>query len=156
MKVTMLAFLKRGNKVSMKSTVKKKSVPTSQVKRKFAKNHVYSFSLYVSPKSKFHTVVLKTDFCSNNLQIFLYWRIGYWNSPKKFLALQKLFFIYLGLNWRDKIFKFKFLKKTLDFHQLITSIGTCFVKSLKALGASELDFLPKKSKTSNGRGRPNF
>ena len=36
------------------------------------------------------------------------------------------------------------------------SIGTPSAKNLKALGASDLDFLPKPSKTSKGRGRHIF
>ena len=43
---------------------------------------------------------------------------------------------------------------TSNFHQLLNSIGTCFEQNLKALGASNLDFLPKPFKTSNGRGKP--
>ena len=71
-KVTYFACLsKKRKKISMKSALKKKSVLTSRVERKFAKNHVYSFSQYISPKSKFHTFVLKTDFCSNTAQMFL-------------------------------------------------------------------------------------
>ena len=45
---------------------------------------------------------------------------------------------------------------TPNFHQLLTLIGTRFVPDMKALDALDLDFLPKTSKTSTGRGRPIF
>ena len=45
---------------------------------------------------------------------------------------------------------------TPNFHQLLTLIGTRFAPKMKALGASDLDFLPKTFKTSNGRSRPSF
>ena len=38
----------------------------------------------------------------------------------------------------------------------LSSIRTSFLKNLKAFGALDLDFPPKTSKTSNGRGRPIF
>ena len=43
-----------------------------------------------------------------------------------------------------------------NFYQLLTFIGTRFVQILMGLGASDLDFLPKTSKTSNWRGRSKF
>ena len=45
---------------------------------------------------------------------------------------------------------------TPNFHKLLTLIGTHFVPDINALGASDLDFLPKTSKTSNKRSRPIF
>ena len=45
---------------------------------------------------------------------------------------------------------------TANFHQLLTSMKTCFVQNLKAIGGLDLDFPPKVSKTSNGRGGPIF
>ena len=42
---------------------------------------------------------------------------------------------------------------TSNFHHLLISTGTFFVLNLKAIGASDLDFLPKTSKTSNGHSR---
>ena len=73
----------------------------------------------------------------------------------------KLFSFQLGGKLRPKKFQFSISQKWFEisapnFHQLLTSIGTRFVPNLKALGASDLDFLPKMSKTSNGRGRPIF
>ena len=43
-----------------------------------------------------------------------------------------------------------------NFYLLFISIGNCFVQNLKALGALDLDFLQKTSKTSYGRARPIF
>ena len=43
-----------------------------------------------------------------------------------------------------------------NFHQLLNSIGTRFVPNMKVFGAQNLDFPPKTSKTSNGRGKLNF
>ena len=45
---------------------------------------------------------------------------------------------------------------TPKFHQLLTSMKTRFVPKIKVIGAQNLDFPPKTSKTSNGRGGPNF
>ena len=42
-----------------------------------------------------------------------------------------------------------------NFHQLYL-IGTRFVPNMKVLGAQNLDFPPKTSKTSNGHGRLSF
>ena len=74
---------------------------------------------------------------------------------------QKLFLYVVGDTWKTKNFKISISQKwfeisTPNFHQLLTSIGTHFVPNLKAFGALDLDFPPKTSKTSNGRGRPNF
>ena len=41
---------------------------------------------------------------------------------------------------------------TPKFHQLLTSIKSRFVQKIKVIGAQNLDFPPKMSKTSNGRG----
>ena len=73
----------------------------------------------------------------------------------------KLFLYAKGkeLEWKnDKIWISQkwFEISTPNFHQLFTSIGTHFVLNLKAFGALDLDFPPKTSKTSNGRGGPNF
>ena len=45
---------------------------------------------------------------------------------------------------------------TPKFHQLLTSMKTRFVQKVKVIGAQNLDFPPKTSKTSNGRGSPIF
>ena len=62
---------------------------------------------------------------------------------------------------RNKSFQFGISQKWLEistpkFHQLLTSMKTLFVQKIKVIGAQNLDFPPKTSKTSNGRGRPNF
>ena len=44
----------------------------------------------------------------------------------------------------------------LNSDQLLTLIGTCFMPNMKALGILDLDFLPKTSKTLNGRSRRIF
>ena len=68
----------------------------------------------------------------------------------------KLFFYVVGDTWKTKNFKIWISQKwfeisTPNFHQLFTSICTRFVPNLKAFGALDLNFLPKMSKTSNGR-----
>ena len=45
---------------------------------------------------------------------------------------------------------------TPKFHQLLTSMKTRFVQKIKVIGAQNLNFPPKMSKPSKGRGRPNF
>ena len=74
---------------------------------------------------------------------------------------RKLFFYQLGRELKEKNVQISISQKwfeisTPNFHQLLTSIGTHFVPNLKAFGALDLDFPPKTSKTSNGRGGPNF
>ena len=74
---------------------------------------------------------------------------------------QKLFLYLVGGTLKKKNFQIWISQSWLEistpnFHQLLTSMGTRFVQNLKALGASDLDFPPKASKTSNGRGRPIF
>ena len=61
---------------------------------------------------------------------------------------KKNFQIWISQSWLEIL--------TLNFHQLLTFIGTRFAQNFIALGASDLDFLPKASKTSNGRGRSIF
>ena len=72
---------------------------------------------------------------------------------------QKLFLYLVGGTLKEKIFQIwisqSWLKiSTPNFHQLLTYIGTRFVQNLKTLGALDLNFPPKASKTSNGCGRP--
>ena len=74
---------------------------------------------------------------------------------------QKLFLYLVGGTLKKKNFQIWISQSWLEistpnFHQLLTSIGTHFVQNFKALSASDLDFPPKVSKTSNGRGRSNF
>ena len=76
-------------------------------------------------------------------------------------SFQKVFFYQLGKELKEKNVQISISQKwfeisTPNFHQLFTSIVTRFVLNLKAFGALDLDFPPKMSKTSNGRGRPNF
>ena len=71
-------------------------------------------------------------------------------------SFRKLFFYIVGDTWKTKNLEFWISQKwfeisTPNFHQLFTSIGTRFVLNLKAFGALNLNFLPKMSKTSNGR-----
>ena len=73
----------------------------------------------------------------------------------------KSFLYVVGDTWRTKNLKIWISQKWFEisspnFHQSLTSIGTHFVPILKTLGALDLDFPPKMSKTSNGRGRPIF
>ena len=65
----------------------------------------------------------------------------------------KLFLYAKGKELEWKNFKFLISQKwfeisTPNFHQLFTSIVTCFVPNLKTFSALDLDFLPKASKTS--------
>ena len=74
---------------------------------------------------------------------------------------QKLFLYLVGGTLKKKNFQIQisqswFKISTPNFHQLLPSIGTRFVPNFMALGASDLDFPPKVSKTLNGRGRSNF
>ena len=97
-----------------------------------------------------------------------FWDIQFWTflsfkvpSLRYKNNFQKLFLYVVGDTWKTKNLKIWISQKwfeisTPNFHQLLTSIGTHFVLNLKALGALNLDFLPKMSKTSNGRGRPIF
>ena len=53
------------------------------------------------------------------------------------------------------MFQFRISQRCLEiptpnFHQLLTFIGTLFEQNLKALGATDLHFLPKPSETSLG------
>ena len=94
-----------------------------------------------------------------------FWEIKNWNffglslPPSwKENSFWKLFFYIVGDTWKTKNLRFWISQKwfeisTPNFHQLLTSIGTHFVPNLKALGALDLDFQPKTSKTSNGHGR---
>ena len=45
---------------------------------------------------------------------------------------------------------------TPKFHQLLASLGTCFVQNMKVLGGQQLDFMPKEFKKFNGYVRTNF
>ena len=67
----------------------------------------------------------------------------------------------MGDTWKTKNLKIQISQKwfeisTPNFHQLFISVGTHFGPNLKALGGTDLDFLPKASKTSNGRSGPSF
>ena len=97
-----------------------------------------------------------------------FWEIENWNffglslPPSwKENSFWKLFSFQLGGKVRPKKFQFLISHKWFEilapnFHQLLTSIGTRFVPNLKTFGASDLDFPPKMSKTSNERGGSNF
>ena len=97
-----------------------------------------------------------------------FWEIEIWtffsfNSLPSWTknSFRKLFFVQLGRELKEKNVQISISQKwfeisTPNFHQLFTSIVTRFVPNLKAFGASDLDFPPKTSKTSNGRGRSIF
>ena len=73
----------------------------------------------------------------------------------------KIIFYIVGDTWKKKnlqipISQTWFEISTPNFYQLLTSIVTCSVLNMKALGASDLDFPPKTFKTSNGRSGPIF
>ena len=74
---------------------------------------------------------------------------------------QKLFLYIVGKELEEQNGQIRITQKWLEistpkFHQLLTSMKTRFVQKIKVIGAQNLDFPPKTSKTSNGRGGPNF
>ena len=73
----------------------------------------------------------------------------------------KLFLYVVGKELEEQNGQIRITQKWLEistpkFHQLLTSMKTRFVPKIKVIGAQNLDFPPKTSKTSNGRGGPNF
>ena len=67
----------------------------------------------------------------------------------------------MGDTWKKKNLQFSISQKwfeilALIFHKLLAFMGTRFVENLKALDALDLDFPPKKLKTSYGCGRRIF
>ena len=73
----------------------------------------------------------------------------------------KVFSFQLGKELKVKNIQFRISQKwfeisTPNFHQLLTSLGNRFVPNMKALGALDLHFPPKTSKTSNGHSGPIF
>ena len=110
------------------------------------------------------------DFCTKWVfkEVKGWWNLGV-NIFKHFWEIQnwKVLFIQIPSNiCISRIFKNCFIHSWLcqkwlkistpKFHQLLTSMKTHFVQKIKVIGAKNLDFPPKTSKTSNGRGRPNF
>ena len=100
---------------------------------------------------------------SNHLWDIQNWKFFFLEVPPTRYKnnFQKLFLYQLGRELKEKNVQISISQKwfeisTPNFHQLLTSIGTHFVPNLKALGALDLDFPPKTSKTSNGRDGPNF
>ena len=94
------------------------------------------------------------------------WEIKNWRffsykcPPLEKNCFWKLFFFQVGDSIKEKNLQF-WISKWFEiykpnFHWLYTSIRTCFVENLKALGASNLNFPTKTSETSNGHGRPIF
>ena len=74
---------------------------------------------------------------------------------------QKLFLYVMGKELEEQNGQIRITQKWLEistpkFHQLLTSMKTRFVQKIKVIGAQNLNFLPKTSKTSNVRGGPNF
>ena len=89
------------------------------------------------------------------METLVIWKTLSWTYGKK-TVFEDFFFYIVWDTWKKKSFQFWISQKwfeisTPNFHQLFTSIGTRFVPSLKAFGASDLDFPPKTSKPSNGR-----
>ena len=99
------------------------------------------------------------DDISNHLWDIQNWKIFFLKVPPTRYKnnFQKLFLYLVGGTLKKKNFQIWISQSWLEistpnFHQLLTSIGTRFVQNLKALGALDLDFPPKASKTSNGLG----
>ena len=100
---------------------------------------------------------------SNQLWDIQIWKFFFFKVPPTRYknSFWKLFLYLVGGTLRKKNFQIWISQSWLEistpnFHQLLRSIGTRFAQNLKALGASDLDFPPKASKTSNGRGRSIF
>ena len=100
---------------------------------------------------------------SNHLWDIQNWKFFFLKVPPTRYKnnFQKLFLYLVGGTLKKKNFQIWISQSWLEistpnFHQLLTFVGTHFAQNLKALGASDLDFPPKASKTSNGRGRSIF
>ena len=100
---------------------------------------------------------------SNHFWVILIWPFFSSNSfPTTYKNnFQKLFLYVVGKELEEQNGQIRITQKWLKvstpkFHQLLTSIKSRFVQKIKVIGAQNLDFPPKTSKTSNGRGGPNF
>ena len=100
---------------------------------------------------------------SNHFWDIQFWTFFTFNSLPSWKenSFWKVFSFQLGRELKVKNIQFRISQKwfeisTPNFHQLLTSLGNRFVPNMKALAASDLDFPPKASKTSWGRGRPIF
>ena len=94
---------------------------------------------------------------------FAIWPFCLFNSlPTRYKnSFWKLFLYVVGKELEEQNGQIRITQKWLEistpkFHQLLTSMKTRFVPKIKVIGAQNLDFPPKTSKTSNGCGGPNF
>ena len=100
---------------------------------------------------------------SNHLWDIQNWKFFFLKVPPTRYKnnFQKLFLYVVGKELEEQNGQIRITQKWLEistpkFHQLLTSMKTRFVPKIKVIGAQNLDFPPKTSKTSNGRGGPNF
>ena len=100
---------------------------------------------------------------SNHLWDIQNWKFFFLKVPPTRYKnnFQKLFLYLMGKELEEQNGQIRITQKWLEistpkFHQLLTSMKSRFVPKIKVIGAQNLDFLPKTSKTSKGRGGRNF